>query len=65
MKGILLSIYLISLGLFTFGQGTEYQTKLNIPYYSASINKSDKYIKERCVLDVYYLKNIKGFSIKV
>jgi acetyl esterase/lipase len=62
MKGIWLSIYLIiSLGIFVSAQETEYQTKLNIPYYSDSINKSDEYIKERCVLDVYYPKNIKDF----
>jgi acetyl esterase/lipase len=61
MRGILLSIYLISLGIFTFGQETEYQTKLNIPYYSELVNQSDAYIKEKCVLDVYYPKNMKNF----
>lgn len=29
------------------------------------INKFDFYINERCVLDFYYLKNIKGFVIIV
>ena len=61
MKKILLSIYLISLAIFAFAQETEYQTKSNIPYYSELVNQSDEYIKERCVLDVYYPKNIKNF----
>ena len=61
MRGILFSIYLISLGLFTFGQETEYQIKIDISYYSELVNQSDEYIKERCVLDVYYPKNIKNF----
>jgi acetyl esterase/lipase len=61
MRGILFSIFLISLGIFTFGQETEYQTKLNIPFYSELVNQSDEYIKEKCVLDVYYPKNIKNF----
>ena len=61
MKRILLSIYLIGLGVFVFAQETEYQTKPNISYYSELVNQSDEYIKERCVLDVYYPKNIKDF----
>jgi acetyl esterase/lipase len=61
MRGILFSIYLIILGLFTFGQETEYQIKIDIPYYSELVNQSDEYIKERCVLDVYYPKNINNF----
>lgn len=34
---------------------------LNIPYYSDSINQTDSYIKERCVLDIYYPKSNKVF----
>ncbi|NWF88790.1 MAG: alpha/beta hydrolase [Ignavibacteriaceae bacterium] len=62
MKNILLAIYLIAFGLPAFAQTTEYQTKLNIPYYEESIQNSDEYIKERCVLDVYYPSKIKNFA---
>jgi acetyl esterase/lipase len=52
--------------LFLFSQihaqKTEYLTKQNIPYYSKAINESDAYIKERCVLDIYYPANVKSFS---
>jgi acetyl esterase/lipase len=61
MKKILLSIYLIGLGLPAFTQETEYKIKLNIPYYNDSVNQSDEYIKEKCVLDVYYPSNLTNF----
>jgi len=40
----------------------EYITKTDIPYYDEAMRSSDGYIKERCVLDVYYPKGKKGFS---
>lgn len=61
MKRILLCVYLIGLGVTAFAQETEYQIKRNIPYYSDLVNQSDEYIKERCVLDVYYPKNSSDF----
>ena len=45
-----------------FAQNKDYQTITNIHYYNESINKSDVYINERCVLDVYIPKNVKNFS---
>ncbi len=41
---------------------TKYKTKENIQYYSETVNQSDDYINERCVLDIYYPKNISGFA---
>lgn len=38
-----------------------YQTKENIAYYDAKTSASDAYIKERCVLDVYYPTDKKDF----
>jgi len=46
-------------------QDTEYETQNNIHYYSEAINNSDSYINERCVLDLYYPKNIKNFPTVV
>ena len=43
-------------------QDIKYQIKENIHYYSDSVNKSDNYINERCVLDIYYPKNVKNYS---
>lgn len=45
-----------------FGQEIKYTTERNIHYYDESINQSDIYIKERCVLDIYYPKNTKNFA---
>jgi len=56
----LLSFFLICVA--SFSQKLEYETKSNIPYYNTATNKSDSYINERCVLDIYYPKNTKGFA---
>ena len=46
-------------------QKTEYVTLQNVPYYTENIRQTDKYIAERCVLDIYYPKNQKGFGTVV
>ncbi len=38
-----------------------YKTLENIPYYSEQITSNDIYLAERCVLDLYYPVNNKGF----
>ena len=62
MKNILLVILIIGFGMNIHAQEIKYLTKLNIPYYNDSVNQSDAYIKERCVLDVYYPKEPKKFA---
>jgi acetyl esterase/lipase len=62
MKNILLSICFILFGIMAFAQDGEYETIINLPYYSVSVNQSDEYISERCVLDIYYPKNIKEYA---
>ncbi len=59
-KHILLFLFLCS-ALAAQSQ-TEYVTESNIHYYSETTNKSDSYIAERCVLNIYYPKNKKGFA---
>ncbi len=54
---IFLIITLFSTPLFS----QDYQTVDNIHYYDEKINKSDAYINERCVLDIYIPKNVKNF----
>lgn len=43
-------------------QDTQYEIVNNIHYYPDSITRSDEYISERCVLDIYYPKNTDGFA---
>lgn len=45
-----------------FGQNEDYQLITNIHYYDEAVNKSDAYINERCVLDIYIPKKVKNFS---
>jgi len=65
MKKILLLILVLGLGITLYAQEIQYETKQNIHYYSDTINQSDVYIKERCVLDIYYPKNIKNYATVV
>lgn len=62
MKKLLLLLAFLSIGFSAFAQKLEYETKSNIQYYNAATNKNDSYINERCVLDIYYPKNSKGFA---
>ena len=61
-RRFLLSILLLSFGILVFAQESDYITELNIHYYSDSVNQTDKYISERCVLDIYYPVNIEDFA---
>ncbi|PWA09287.1 alpha/beta hydrolase [Flavobacterium laiguense] len=61
MKKTFLTLLLLSITL-VFAQKTEYTTINNIPYYNITTANTDTYIKERCVLDIYYPKNTKGFT---
>ena len=40
----------------------EYASELNIRYYNDEIYTNDDYVKERCVLDIYYPKDNKNFA---
>lgn len=62
MRIIICSIAIISMFFVTHAQETQYIIQQDIHYYNDSINQSDEYINERCVLDVYYPKNLKGYA---
>ncbi len=62
MKNFFILAFTFFLCVSISAQKLEYTTESNLPYYNDSINKSDAYIKERCVLDVYYPKNSPGFA---
>ena len=62
MKRFLFISLLILVSNNCFSQEVNYKLEQNIQYYSDSINQSDAYINERCVLDIYYPKNSKNFA---
>ncbi len=55
-------LFAFGIGITTFAQEIQYETKQNVQYYSTAINQGDEYINERCVLDIYYPKNAKDFA---
>ncbi|MDX6181948.1 alpha/beta hydrolase [Flavobacterium sp. Fl-77] len=62
MKKLLILLGFFLIVIVSFGQKLAYETKSNIQYYNSAINTSDSYINERCLLDLYYPKNSKGFA---
>jgi acetyl esterase/lipase len=62
MKKTISLILLLGLTCTVFAQESAYKTVENIPYYSDAISKSDAYISERCVLDVYYPQNSMNYA---
>jgi acetyl esterase/lipase len=61
-RTILLSLVTFAFTSAVFAQEIQYSTKTNIHYYNDEVNKSDAYINERCVLDIYYPENVKDFA---
>lgn len=65
MHKIKLALIIIFFSCFhqtVLSQQNKYETITNIPYFSESINQTDKYKNERCVLDIYYPTDLKNFS---
>jgi acetyl esterase/lipase len=62
MRKIIILLLVSVLRISVFSQDIQYETKLNIHYYNDSINHSDAYINERCVLDIYYPENAQNFA---
>jgi Esterase/lipase len=65
MKKLAVFFFFFCFVFSVFSQKTEYTVVSNIPYYSDAITQSDPYIKETCVLDVYYPKNKTNFATVV
>ena len=61
MKRTLFTLLLAAGCLLTHAQQSDYTTLLNINYYPESERVADEYIKERCVLDLYYPEIKEGF----
>ena len=65
MKRSLLIILLAASCLITQAQQAAYTTLENISYYPESESEADEYIKERCVLDLYYPEGKEGYPIVI
>ncbi|MGZ0656082.1 alpha/beta hydrolase [Coraliomargarita sp. W4R53] len=61
MRNILLTI-LLSLSFIGAVSAVDYQTDRDIAYYDDAAALADPYIKERCLLDVYYPRESEGFA---
>ncbi|SFC84600.1 Acetyl esterase/lipase [Flexibacter flexilis DSM 6793] len=62
MQRIFLVVGLWLLAALTGWAQNSYQTQTNVHYYPANTYGTDVYKTERCVLDIYYPKNKKGFA---
>jgi len=62
MRKFLLLLLTLALSIAVYAQKTQYETRQNIHYYNDSVNQSDDYINERCVLDIYFPKNITDYA---
>jgi len=65
MKRSLLIILLAASALVTQARQNDYTTLENINYYPESESVADEYIRERCVLDIYYPVEKEGFPTVV
>ena len=61
MRTFLLLLLLLATALPVSAQ-VHYSTEEGIRYYADSINARDGYLASRCVLDIYYPKNLRQFA---
>lgn len=62
MKKLFLIVVLPIIGFAASAQQSVYTSTFNIPYYNVDVIKKDSYVRDRCMLDIYYPQNSKGFS---
>jgi acetyl esterase/lipase len=65
MKYFFTTILLAAICMLSTAQITNYTNKTDINYYTDSDTVTDEYIKERCVLDLYYPDNMEGYPTVV
>jgi acetyl esterase/lipase len=65
MNKTLTILLVFGFGIAIHAQEIQYETKENIQYYEQSVNQSDAYIDERCVLDIYYPTNREDYATVV
>ncbi|WP_165395194.1 family 16 glycosylhydrolase [Flagellimonas allohymeniacidonis] len=62
MRKLILLFFCLLVGQAHQAQKETYSSIFNIRYYPDSINKSDSYAAEKCVLDIYHPNNKKNFA---
>ena len=65
MKQTILTVLFVVSGLILFAQEDVYKSLKDIAYYPESEIQKDAYIRERCVLDLYYPADKEGFPTVV
>ncbi|WP_186756599.1 alpha/beta hydrolase [Echinicola salinicaeni] len=65
MKRIILFTLSFCYTIMVSAQTDVYKTEINIPYYEEDLRAEDKYINDRCVLDIYYPIGKQGFATVV
>ena len=65
MKRIVLILWFALTAILTNAQEANYEIVSNVPYYGEELRKSDAYLADRCVLDIYYPKNVGNFATVV
>ncbi len=61
-RKLLLFICSLIAHLYGWSQADKYQLESDISYREGGEAITDNYIKERCVLDIYYPEDVRGFS---
>lgn len=64
-KRTIFSILILLIGVFVFAQDSSYKMVTDIPYQDEVLISSDDYIRERCVLDIYYPEDTREFATVV
>ena len=59
---VFILLLLLSTALTLVAQNADYKTITDIPYYKEDIRQKDRYIDERCRLDIYYPANKKNYA---
>lgn len=58
-------LLVIGFGSTVFSQEIKHKFRSDIPYYDKVTRNADEYIHERCLLDIYYPEDVKGFATVV
>lgn len=61
-ESLLILLFLLGTTPISVAQNTDYKTLTDIPYYREDIRQKDRYINERCRLDIYFPAKKKEFA---
>ncbi len=61
-ESLLILLFLLIPALTLVAQDADYKTLTDIPYYPEDVRQQDRYINERCRLDIYYPAKRKDYA---